>query len=139
MRTWRKVCLLSIRVSVPTGDNDAIYTPRSEPRGVQPASLLSRAAGQSHWGGPRLAPHVSTPGCSRQSQLSFWRRSVPMVSFTVISVTPLHGSDYLADTALLCGLSWQSFHFSDYSSAAIFASQEEYHVLEYWECLRPLF
>lgn len=62
-----------------------------------------------------------------------------MVSVTVISVTPLHESYYLADTALLCGLSWQSSRFSDYSAAAIFASQEEYRVLEYWEWLRPLF
>jgi len=54
-----------------------------------------------------------------------------VVSVTVISVPPVHKSDYLADRALLCGLSWQSFRFLDYSAAAIFASQEEYHVLEY--------
>lgn len=61
MRPWGKVCLLNAGVSVPTGNNNAIYTPRSEPCSVQPASPLSRAAGESHLGGPRLAPHINTP------------------------------------------------------------------------------
>lgn len=41
-------------------------------------------------------------------------------------------------TALPCGLSWQSLCFSDYLSAAIFSSQENYCVLEYSECFETL-
>lgn len=49
-------------------------------------------------------------------------------------VTPSHESSYLADPALPCALSRQSSCISVYLSAAVFSSQENYHVLEYLKC-----
>lgn len=61
-----------------------------------------------------------------------------MLPVTFISVTPSGESNYLADTALPCGLSWQSSGCSDYLSSAVFSSQENYHVLEYLKCFETL-
>lgn len=132
VRTWRRDCLLSIHLSAPTGDSNAIYTLLWTTQ-HSTTSLL-----QSWWTVlgvvPDWPPCCTPAGLGKVSSLTLfqWPQLLSFLLHLCMSVILLQ--------IQLCHVGCHgSLCFSDYSSAAIFDSQEECHVLEYWEWSDPCF